>query len=225
MVHRRRLVIIACCALLLSLVLAVLAKRFITIDMLKMHRVAISCFVERHYVWSVIAYMLLYGLAASLAMPGIMGFTVAGGFLFGVWATTLYVIGAATLGACVIFLLSRFLLQAVVRKKIEQRFAGVYHEMNMYGPYYLFLMRLIPLFPFFLVNIVASLTKISLPLFIATTAIGIIPSTIIYAYAGTQLMVISSMKDLVSPGVVLALALLVLLAVVPFVVKRLYKRS
>ncbi|MGZ8366674.1 MAG: TVP38/TMEM64 family protein, partial [Nitrospira sp.] len=155
-----------------------------------------------------------------LSLPGAVILTLAGGFLFGATMATLFINIGATTGATLAFLTARYLLRDSVELKFG-KWLGPFQEgfaKNAFS--YLLTLRLIPLFPFFVVNLVSGLTRVSIGAYVAATAIGIIPGSFVYAYAGRQLGTINSLKEIASPNVVGAFVLLGLLAMVPVVYRK-----
>lgn len=194
--------------------------RYLSLESLKENRDRLLAFTEERYTVSVALFILTYVVVAGLALPGAAILTLAGGFLFGsVWGTLFVNIGATT-GATLAFLASRYLLQDWV----EQRFgtwlgalqAGVVR--NAFN--YLLTLRLIPIVPFFALNLVSGLTRMSLRTYVSATALGIIPGSFVYAYAGRQLGSINSLQEIASPQVISAFILLGLLALTPVAYKR-----
>lgn len=198
--------------------------RHLSLESLKANRDSLLTFTETHYVASVAIFILAYCLLVAASLPGAVFFTLAGGLLFGsVWGT-LYVNLGATSGATVAFLAARYLF----RDWVEGKFGG------WLGPFqegfsrnafsYLITIRLIPIAPFFIVNALSGLTKVSLRTYVAATALGIIPGSFVYAYAGRQLGTINSLKEIASPNVLMAFTLLGLLALTPTAYQKLSAR-
>ncbi len=200
-------------------VLAVLrlsgAGELISFENLQANRGRLLAFVDAHYALSALAYVIVYVAAVALSMPGAAVLTLAGGFAFGVVAGTLLVNVGATAGAALVFLAARYLLGGWVQKRYGERLAAFNAEIERNGARYLLTLRLIPLFPFFLINLMAGLTTVRFTTFVWTTAAGIIPGSFVYAYAGSRLSVIDSPADIVSWKVLSALVLLGALALVP----------
>lgn len=194
--------------------------RFLSLTALKEHRDSLLVFTEANFAAAVGIFIVAYVIVTGLSLPGAVILTLAGGFLFGAVFATLCVNIGATTGATLAFLTARYLL----RDTVEQRFGkwlGPFQEgfaKNAFS--YLLTLRLIPLFPFFVVNLVSGLTRVNVGTYVAATAIGIIPGSFVYAYAGRQLGTINSLKEIASPNVVGAFVLLGLLALVPAVYKR-----
>lgn len=199
--------------------------RFLSLTALKENRDSLLAFTDANFAAAVAIFIGTYILVAGLSLPGAVILTLAGGFVFGAGLATLFINIGATTGATLAFLTARY----VLRDAVEQRFGtrlGPFQEgfaKNAFN--YLLTLRLIPLFPFFMVNLVSGLTRVSVGIYVAATAIGIIPGSFVYAYAGRQLGTINSLKEIASPNVIGAFVLLGLLALVPVVYKRFSAKS
>ena len=194
--------------------------RYLSLEGLKQHRDQLVLFTETHYVTSLLLFVVAYIVVAGLALPGAVILTLAGGFLFGSVVGTLFVNLGATTGAVLAFLASRYFLHDAVEQKFGT-WLGPFQEgfaKNAFS--YLLTLRLIPLFPFFVVNLVSGLTRVSVGTYAAATAIGIIPGSFVYAYAGRQLGSINTLKEIASPNVIGAFVLLGLFALIPIVYKK-----
>jgi uncharacterized membrane protein YdjX (TVP38/TMEM64 family) len=177
-------------------------------------------FTETHSAVAAALFVLAYVAVTGLSLPGAVILTLAGGFLFGfVWGTLFVNLGATT-GATLAFLASRYLLRDWVERKFGKWLGPVQQGFAKNAFSYLMTLRLIPLFPFFVVNLVSGLTRVNVGTYVAATALGIIPGSFVYAYAGRQLGTINSLKDIASPGVIGAFVLLGLLALVPSLYKK-----
>ncbi len=198
---------------------------FLSLTALKENRDSLLAFTDANFAAAVAIFIGTYILVAGLSLPGAVILTLAGGFVFGAGLATLFINIGATTGATLAFLTARY----VLRDAVEQRFGtrlGPFQEgfaKNAFS--YLLTLRLIPLFPFFVVNLVSGLTRVSVGIYVAATAIGIIPGSFVYAYAGRQLGTINSLKEIASPNVIGAFVLLGLLALVPVVYKRVSPKS
>jgi uncharacterized membrane protein YdjX (TVP38/TMEM64 family) len=198
--------------------------RYFTLDALKAHRDELLTFTEAHYASAVALYIAIYCLLVAVSLPGAVILTLAGGFLFGPVLATLYVNVGATTGSTLAFLSSRYLFRDWVEARFGHRLGPLQEGLSKNGFSYLLTLRLIPAVPFFLINLLAGLTRIPLSTYVLATALGIIPGAFVYAYAGQQLGTINSLSDIASPRVLLALALLGLLAVLPALYNRLRAR-
>lgn len=194
--------------------------RYLSLDGLKSNRDHLLAFTDANYTLAVALFIVAYCFVVGLSLPGGTIMTLAGGFLFGsVWAT-LYVNVGATVGATLAFLVARYLLRDWVERKFGSRLGAIQDGFTKNAFSYLVTLRLIPLFPFFLVNMVSGLTRVSVGTYVAATSLGIIPGSFVFAYAGRQLGTINSLKEIVSPNVLLAFTLLGLLALVPILYKK-----
>ena len=194
--------------------------RFLSLDALKDNRDYLLTFTETHSAVAAALFVLVYVAVTGLSLPGAVILTLAGGFLFGfVWGTLFVNLGATT-GATLAFLASRYLLRDWVERKFGKWLGPVQQGFEKNAFSYLVTLRLIPLFPFFVVNLVSGLTRMNVGTYVAATALGIIPGSFVYAYAGQQLGTINSLKDIASPGVIGAFVLLGLLALVPSLYKK-----
>lgn len=193
---------------------------YLTLDALKENRDRLLAFTDANFAAAVGMFIVTYCVVTGLSLPGAAILTLAGGFLFGsVWGTVFVNIGATT-GATLAFLAARYLLRDWVEQKFGSRLGPIQDGFAKNAFSYLMTLRLIPLFPFFLVNMVSGLTRISVSAYVAATAIGIIPGSFVYAYAGRQLGTINSLEEIASPNVLLAFTLLGLLALVPVVYRK-----
>jgi uncharacterized membrane protein YdjX (TVP38/TMEM64 family) len=178
-------------------------------------------FTEANYSVAVGLFIVTYCVVAGFSLPVGAVMTVAGGFLFGAVFATLFVNVGATTGATLAFLVARYLLRDAMEQKFG-KWIGPFQEgfgKNAFS--YLMTLRLIPVFPFFLVNLVSGLTRVNISTYIAATALGIIPGSFVYAYAGRQLGTINSLKEIASPNVIMAFVLLGLLTLTPTLYKKL----
>ncbi len=189
--------------------------RYFTLDALKENKDTLKNFTKTNYALTAALFVLVYCVQTALSLPGATILTLAGGFLFGTFAGGLLVNIGATSGATLAFLSSRYLFKETVENKFGKKLSSMQEGFENNAFNYLLTLRLIPLFPFFLVNLASGLTRIKLSTYIAATAIGILPGSLVYTNAGKQLGTINSLKDIASPGVLGAFVLLGLLSMVP----------
>jgi uncharacterized membrane protein YdjX (TVP38/TMEM64 family) len=161
---------------------------------------------------------MIYILSTSLSLPGATILTLAGGALFGFWAGGLVVSFASTMGATLACVVSRFVLRDWVQGKFGDRLATINEGIAREGPFYLFTLRLIPLFPFWMINLVMGLTKVPLLTFYWVSQVGMLPGTAVYVNAGKELAKIDSLSGILSPSLIVSFAVLGLF---PIVVKKL----
>ncbi len=194
--------------------------RFLSLDALKGNRDDLLAFTEANYAVAVFLFILAYIVVTGLSLPGAVILTLAGGFLFGSLFGTIFVNLGATAGATLAFLAARYMLRDWVEQKFGKWLEPLQQGFARNAFSYLMTLRLIPLFPFFVVNLVSGLTRMSVGNYVAATALGIIPGSFVYAYAGRQLGTINSLKEIASPNVIAAFVLLGLLALVPTLYKK-----
>ena len=182
--------------------------RFLTLDFLKTQQEIFQGFYADHRVVTLAAFFLIYVFVTALSLPGATVMTIAGGFLFGLRTGVILVSFASTIGATLAFLVSRFLLRNWVQTKFRDRLRAVNNGIEREGSFYLFTLRLVPLFPFFVVNLVMGLTPMRSVTFYWVSQLGMLPGTAVYVNAGTHLSRIENLSGILSPGLLLSFALL-----------------
>jgi uncharacterized membrane protein YdjX (TVP38/TMEM64 family) len=193
---------------------------YLSLDVLKANRDKLLAFTEEHYAQAVLLFMLVYIAQTAFSLPGATLLTLTGGFLFGTVLAALYVNIAATTGATLAFLAARYLFRDWVEHRFGDRLAAFQAGFAQNAFLYLLTLRLIPIFPFFLVNLLSGLTRMSVGTYVAATALGIIPASLAYTFAGRQLGTINSLAELASPRLLLAFTVLGLLFLMPVVYRR-----
>ena len=182
--------------------------KFLTLEGMKEQQVLILQNLNDHYWYYFSGFCTVYIISTALSLPGAAILTLLGGGLFGLVWGTLAVSFSSTMGATVAFWSARFLL----KESVEQKFKGTLEKINSgvenEGGFYLFSLRLIPIFPFFVVNLLMGLTKMKTFTYMWVSALGMFPGTVAYVNAGTQLSKLDSLSGLVSPGMLGAFAFL-----------------
>ncbi len=208
--------------ILLALIFLVIAfffffdlGQYATLSALKENKEALQAYTRDHYGLTILLFITAYCVQTTLSLPGATILTLAGGFLFGTFSGAFYVNIGATTGAALAFMAARYLFRESIEKKFGKRLASIKKGFEDNGFNYLLTLRLIPLFPFFLVNLASGMTRIRISTYIMATAIGILPGSLVYTNAGKQLGRINSIGDIASPGVIGAFVLLGLLSLVP----------
>lgn len=199
--------------------------RFFTLESLKNNRQTLLDFHARHRVAMVAAFMAVYIIQTGLALPGATILSLAAGAIFGPILGTTYAVISASLGATLAFLFTRYLLREMVLARFGGKLESINRELEERGLNYLLFLRLVPLFPFFLINLAAGLTRLPLRTFVLGTFFGIIPGGFVYVNAGASLATISSASDIASPRVLGSFALLGLFALVPALYTKLKGRT
>ena len=190
-------------------------QRFMTLTALKANRQLLLDYYAAHKLVMVAGFMALYIVQTALSLPGAAILSLAAGAIFGSIMGTVYANIAATLGATLAFLLTRYLLRDVVLNKFGSKLEGMNRELEERGFNYLLFLRLVPVFPFFLINLAAGLTRLPLRIFFFGTMLGIIPGGFVYVNAGASLATIDSLSGIASPRVLGSFALLGLFALIP----------
>lgn len=226
----RRLLPLAALALAVAAVFAFDLDRYLTFEALRDNRVRLTSFVAQNGVLAWIAYVLIYAAAVALSLPGGAVLTIAGGFLFGTLLGGALVILAATAGATMLFLIAKTALGDPLRaragpflKKMEAGF-----QENALS--YLLVLRLIPLFPFFIVNLVPAFLGVNLRTYVLATFVGIIPGSLVYASVGAGLGSVLDRfeafapSSILTPQIAVALVGLAMLALLPVAYRKLRAR-
>jgi uncharacterized membrane protein YdjX (TVP38/TMEM64 family) len=199
-------------------------QRFLTLKSLKENRQTLMLTYQTHRTPFIIGFILIYTTQTALSLPGAAILTLAGGAIFGAVMGTIWVNIGATTGALLAFLLARTLLRGWVLKRFGQRMLSLDKGLNENGLSYLLFLRLVPLFPFFLVNLACGVTGLSIKTYLIGTMIGILPGSFIYANAGASLASIESISQVASMRVLVSLALLGLFALIPAMYRRVESR-
>lgn len=182
--------------------------QYLTLDNAKAQQQALAEIIDSHFALAALSYFFAYVAITAFSIPGAAVVTLLGAALFGFWTSLLLVSFASTIGATLAFLSSRFLLKEWVQSKFGDKLATINQGVEKDGAFYLFSLRLIPVFPFFLINLLMGLTPITIARFYLVSQLGMLPGTAVYLNAGTQLAQIDSLSGIVSPTVLASFALL-----------------
>lgn len=194
----------------------------LTLDLLRTHRATLTGWVGTNWLLAALGYLGFYIAIAALALPGAAFVSIAGGFLFGVAGGTLLTVVGATIGATLVFLFARAILGERALDRFGPKAARLAEGIRRNAWSYMLVLRLVPIFPFFLVNLTPAFVGVRLPVFVATTVFGIIPGTAVLSLAGSGLgSVLDSgqpieLRTILTPGILgalLGLAALSLLAI------------
>ncbi len=191
--------------------------RFLSLDYLKLSQAAFADLYAQHPWQVAAAYFAIYVTATALSLPGAAIITLAGGAIFGLLWGTVIVSFASTIGATLAFLVSRFILRSTVESRLGQRLAEINRGVEKDGAFYLFTLRLIPVVPFFLINLLMGLTRMKAFTFYWVSQIGMLAGTLVYVNAGTQLARLDSLQGILSPAL---LGSFVLLGIFPLIARR-----
>ena len=194
---------------------------YINLEVLKENRAYLQQLVEHNYIFAALGYIIIYIIFAALSLPLAGILTIAGGFLFGTFFGTIYTAIGSTIGATFAFLLVRYVIGDYLQKRYKTQHAGFNKAVNEQGAYYLLSIRLLVIVPFFVANILCGLTATPVSTFFWTTAVGMLPAIAVFSFAGQQLGTLESVRDVFSTPVIVAFGLLILLALLPVIVKKL----
>lgn len=233
---------IAVIALAMVVVFATGAYRHVSLETLVRHRMSIDAFIHSHGIAAVALFMAIYTIVVALSIPGGIFFTIAGGILFGVAIGGIATVIAATSGATIVFLVAKGACGETLVRRAGQLAGKLADGFRADAFSYLLFLRLVPAFPFFLVNLVPALAGVKLPTFVAATFIGIIPGTLAFTFFGSGLDSVMAAQGaafreclasgatdcklhfdlgmIATPRLLASLATLGVIALVPVIVKR-----
>ena len=195
-------------------------QHYLSLDSIKANRDALLRFTESHFAAAVAIAFLAYLAATAFSLPGGLILSLTMGFIFGKWVGTLIVVCAATIGATILFLAARYIFADALRKRLGALGEKINAGFTENAFSYMLFLRLVPAFPFFLVNLAPAFTSIPLRTFVLATFIGIIPGTFVFVNLGETLGRIESLSGLVSWETFGAFALLGVFALIPILVKK-----
>ncbi|TJY62942.1 pyridine nucleotide-disulfide oxidoreductase [Sinimarinibacterium sp. CAU 1509] len=211
--------------LLLGLIAAAIVAFFVfdlghyfSLEYLQSQRVSLVAYRDAHPLLTTGVYFAVYVLTTALSLPGAAVLTLAGGAVFGVLWGTVIVSFASTLGATGAFLVARYLLRDSIQSRYADKLKAINAGIERDGAFYLFTLRLVPLFPFFVINLLLGLTSMRARTFFWVSQVGMFAGTIVYVNAGTQLAQITSLRGILSPGL---LGAFILLGIFPLIAKKL----
>jgi uncharacterized membrane protein YdjX (TVP38/TMEM64 family) len=225
MKHKKRFFVLVLLIVLLVSVYHFILKDELTFERLNSYKAGIRQFIDGHYILSVSCFIVIYIIVASLSLPGLPLLTMLAAFAYGVIEAVFYVVIGATIGATIAFLLSRYLIGFWVQQRLKNKLKEFNTRLAEEGSYYLLGLRFVPVVPFTWLNLACGLIKLPVFTFIWTTVLGIIPGTLVAAFAGAQLGKLDSIEGAFSQGLITALFLLGAFAFLPVVVKALKRRS
>ncbi len=215
---RNKLILLAVLAVLIVLFFVFDLGRFASLDALKAQQAALDAFYQKNPLLLMIGFFAIYVAVAGLSLPGAVILTLAGGAIFGLGTGLLLVSFASSIGATLAFLAARYLFQDSIQKKFGDKLSTFNDNIEKDGAFYLFTVRLVPVFPFFVVNLLMGLTKLKTAVFYLVSQIGMLPGTFVFVNAGTQLAQIDSLGGILSPKLLASFALL---GIFPLVAKKL----
>lgn len=205
---RQRLILLLALLAAVTAFVALDLGRFLSLDYFKSQQAAIESWRAAQPVTAALVFFLVYVAVTGLSLPGATVMTLAAGAIFGLPWGTLLVSFASTAGATLAFLAARFLLRDWVQSRFGERLRAINLGVDKEGGFYLFTLRLVPAFPFFMINLLMGLTPIRTATFIWVSQVGMLAGTLVYVNAGTQLAGIDNLRGILSPTLIASFALL-----------------
>lgn len=190
---------------------------YLTLEYIKSQQAALDAEVLANPLRAAAVYFVIYVLVAALSLPGAAIMTLLGGAIFGLGWGLLIISFASTIGATLAMLVARFIFRDQVRARFGNQLGPIDRGIEKDGAFYLFTLRLVPIFPFFLVNLLMGVTAISAPVFFIVSQVGMLAGTAVFVNAGTQLAQIDSLSGILSPGLFFSFALL---GIFPLIAKK-----
>ena len=206
--NKTRITLLTAIIVLVALFFVFDLGQYFNLEYLKEKQAAMDAYYEREPFTTTVSYFLLYVIITGLSLPGAAILTLAAGAIFGLLWGTVVVSFASTIGATLAFLVSRYLFREAIQGRFADKLTAINRGMDEEGAFYLFTLRLVPIFPFFIINLVMGLTTIRVLTFFLVSQVGMLAGTIVYVNAGTQIAKIEQLKDILSPELILSFALL-----------------
>jgi pyruvate/2-oxoglutarate dehydrogenase complex dihydrolipoamide dehydrogenase (E3) component/uncharacterized membrane protein YdjX (TVP38/TMEM64 family) len=214
--NKNKYLIIFLAALAIIAFFALDLNRYLTLEFFRSQQAAIESYVRARPLQSGVLFFLVYVAVTGLSLPGAAIMTLAAGAVFGLLWGTVIVSFASTIGATLAFLVSRFLLRDAVQARFGDRLRAINAGIEKDGAFYLFTLRLVPAFPFFVINLVMGLTPLKTRTFYWVSQLGMLAGTLVYVNAGTEIAKIESISGILSPGLIISFTLL---GIFPFLAK------
>ena len=212
-----RLLLLVVVAALVAAYFAFDLGQYLSLDYFKSQQAAIESYRASHPWETALVFFLVYVAVTGLSLPGAALMTLVGGAIFGLLPGTLIISFASTIGATLAFIVARFLLRDGVQRRFGDRLGAINAGIAKDGPFYLFTLRLVPIFPFFVVNLVMALTPLRTSTFYWVSQLGMLPATLVYVNAGREIGRIDSLSGILSPGLLLSF---VLLGIFPLIARK-----
>ena len=214
---RQKLLLIGALIVLIAVYFYFDLGRFFSLDYIKQRQQEFAALYADNPLLLIGGFFVVYVAVTALSLPGAAIMTLAGGAIFGLLAGTLIVSFASSIGATLAFLVSRYVLRDSVQSRFASRLTEINKGIEKDGAFYLFTLRLVPLIPFFVINLVMGLTRMKAGVFYLASQLGMLAGTVVYVNAGTQLAKIDSLRGILSPGL---LGSFVLLGIFPLIAKK-----
>ena len=213
----KKLAILGVGVILVALFIIFDLEKYLSLEYIKESQASLQQFYQENPIGVVAGYILIYVVVTALSLPGAVVLTLAGGALFGLLTGTIAVSIASTAGATLACFVSRFILRDWVQNKFGDKLVAINQGIEKEGGFYLFSVRLIPVFPFFVINLVMGLTTMPLRTFFWVSQLGMLPGTVVFVNAGKELGQIESAAGILSPSLILSF---VILGLFPITVKK-----
>ncbi len=213
----KKILLLLAIAVLIYLFFAFDLGQYLDLQYIKSQQASIEAYYRAHFWTTVLIYFAIYVVVTALSLPGATVMTLAGGAIFGLATGTVIISFASTIGATLAFLIARYLLRDTVQEKFGDHLNNINRGIEKDGAFYLFTLRLVPLFPFFIINLVMGLTPMRTLTFYLVSQVGMLAGTLVYVNAGTQLAAIESASGILSPGLI---ASFVLLGLFPLIARK-----
>jgi len=191
--------------------------QYFNIDYFKSQQVEIEAYYSANPLLTITLFFIIYVVVTGLSLPGAAIMTLVAGAIFGLSAGTIIVSFASTLGATIAFLASRYLLRDSIQRQFGDKLKTINEGIEKEGAFYLFTLRLVPAFPFFVINLLMGLTPIRTITYFWVSQLGMLAGTVVFVNAGTQIAQIESLSGILSPGLLLSF---VLLGIFPLMAKK-----
>ena len=221
----QRLLLVAAIIIVVFLFKILGLGQYLSLDYLKTSQDKFVQLYTSHRFAVIATYMAVYIVVTALSLPGAVVMTLAGGAMFGFWIGFVVVSFASSIGATLACFVARFLLRDWVQNKFGEKLSAINNGIEKEGAFYLFSLRLVPIFPFFVINLVMGLTTMKLLTFYWVSQLGMLPGTMVFVNAGKELGRIESLSGILSPGLITSF---VILGLFPITVKKLlyfYKKK
>lgn len=218
--NKSKLAVIGVILILIGVLIYIGPEKYLNLEFIKSKLDSLVAYRDANPIKAALIYAAVYIAVTAASIPGALILTLGAGAIFGfVWGSIIAVV-SATIGATIAFLVARYLFDDLVQKKMGERLAKIRENFRKEGALYLFSMRLVPVFPFFAVNLLMGLTSIKTATYALASLVGMAPGSMVFVNAGTQLAKLDSIKGLLSPGIILSF---VLLAIFPYIAKYVLK--
>ncbi|MEF3255290.1 MAG: TVP38/TMEM64 family protein [Deferribacterales bacterium] len=214
----KKVIIISVIFLMLVLLQYIGVNDLITLENVKSYKTDIKNYIDSNYFISVVTFIITYIIVTALSLPIATVLTLAGGYFFKFFPGIIYINFAAVVGSIISYIVARYLFRDYIKERYKDKLSRFDQEILKHGHNYMLVLRLIPIFPFFLVNILAGVSGISLFTYTWTTIVGIFPASLVYTYAGQTLEKINSLKEIVSTETLILFIMLGVLSFLPRIV-------